>query len=139
MAEALGIVGILPATLAATNSLATVVKRYMERDKTLQRLHHEVTDLSDVLGSLQEFIDSDAPILLILKGPVDRCGRVCREFEETMEKFSAKPKPGLRDWARMEFARGDINSFMDALANYKSTIMVGIGTLTMLVTPSLCY
>ena len=137
MAEALGIVGVLPAAVTATKSLAAAVKRYMERDKTLRRLHHEVADLSDILSSLQEFIDSDAPILLILRGPVSRCGQVCREFEDTMQKFSGnsgKSTTGLRDWARMEFARGDINTFMDTLANYKSTIMVGLGTLTMLVT-----
>ena len=134
MAEALGIVGVLPAAVTATKSLAAAVKRYMERDKTLRRLHHEVADLSDILSSLQEFIDSEAPILLILSGPVNRCGQVCREFEETMQKFSGKSKPGLRDWARMEFARGDINTFMDTLSNYKSTIMVGLGTLTMSVT-----
>ncbi|KAK0643197.1 hypothetical protein B0T16DRAFT_415488 [Cercophora newfieldiana] len=131
MAEALGIVGVLPAALTATKSLATIVKRYMDRDNTLQRLNHEVTDLSDVLGSLQEFIDSDAPILLILKGPVERCGQVCCECEAAMKKFSAKSKPGLRDWMMMEFERGNITSFMDTLASYKSTIMVGIGTLTM--------
>jgi hypothetical protein len=134
MAEALGIVGVLPAAVTATTSLAAAVKRYMERDKTLRRLHHEVADLSDILTSLQEFFDSDAPILLILRGPVSRCGQVCREFEDTMQKFSGKSKTGLRDWARMEFARGDINTFMDTLANYKSTIMVGLGTLTMSVT-----
>jgi hypothetical protein len=31
----------------------------------------------------------------------------------------------------MEFMRGDINEFIDTLADYKSTITIGLGTITM--------
>jgi hypothetical protein len=40
---------------------------------------------------------------------------------------------GVRDWTKMEFMRGDIHAFMDALAGYKSMISVALGTVTMLV------
>ncbi|KAK3357796.1 hypothetical protein B0T25DRAFT_449802 [Lasiosphaeria hispida] len=125
------VLAVLTATLKSAKSLSATVKRYKERDKTLSRLQQEVEDLINVFNSLQEVIDSDAPILLVLQGPVDRCGQVCREFEDAMEKFGGRSKPGLRDWTRMESARGDINGFMDTLANYKSTVLVGLGTITM--------
>ena len=55
------------------------------------------------------------------------------EFEEAMKRFSGKSKTGLRDWTRMEFMRGDINTFIDTLGGYKSTIAIGLGTITMSV------
>ncbi|EER40864.1 conserved hypothetical protein [Histoplasma capsulatum H143] len=70
-------------------------------------------------------------ILALLQGPIDRCSQVCREFEQSMKIFSGKSKTGFRDWTKMEFMRGDINEFIDTIAGYKSTISVGLGTITM--------
>ncbi|XMA20276.1 hypothetical protein WAI453_013067 [Rhynchosporium graminicola] len=39
--------------------------------------------------------------------------------------------PSLKDWAKMEFMRGDINEFIDTLADYKSIIIIGLGTINM--------
>lgn len=127
------VLAVVTAAIQSTQSLSAAVQRYKNRDKTLERLGHEVEDLIKVLGLLEDAVTSDAPILAALKGPVDRCSQVCREFEEAMEKFGGKSKTGLRDWARMEFMKSDINDFMDTLANYKSTILVGLGTITMSV------
>jgi hypothetical protein len=88
-------------------------------------------DLVKILRSLRQVADTDAPVLELLKRPVERCSEVCRQFEETMKKFSGKSKMPLRDWAKMEFMSGDINTFTDTIAGYKSTIAVGLGTITM--------
>jgi hypothetical protein len=124
------VLAVLTATIKSTKALTETVKRYKERDKTLNRLHHELEDLIKVLGSLEEAIETDSSAAAILKDPVDRCGQICHEFNEAMDKFGAKSKTGWRDWARMEFAREDINSFIDNIANYKGTIMVALGTIT---------
>lgn len=72
-------------------------------------------------------------MLTLLQGPIERCSLVCREFEQSMEVFTGKSKTGFRDWTKMEFMRGDMNEFIDNIAGYKSTISVGLGTITMLV------
>lgn len=49
-----------------------------------------------------------------------------------MESFGGQPKPGFRDWAKLEFMKGDINEIIDSIAGYKVTISVGVGTITLL-------
>lgn len=127
------VLAVVTAAIQSTKSLSATVKRYKDRDKTLNRLQYEVEDLTTVLSSLKGAADSDESISTLLEGPIDRCSQVCREFEDAMEKFSGKTKTGLRDWTKLEFMRGNINDFMDTLASYKSTIMVGLGTITMSV------
>lgn len=127
------VLAVVTAAIQSTTSLCAAVKRYKDRDKTLSRLQDELEDLINVLSSLKEAVDSETSILILLKGPINRCSQVCREFEDAMEKFSRKSKTGLRDWAKMEFMREDINGFMNSLAGYKSTITVGLGTITMSV------
>ncbi|KXX73059.1 hypothetical protein MMYC01_210529 [Madurella mycetomatis] len=124
------VVAVVTAAIQSAKSLAATVKRYKDRNKTLQRLQHELEDLTNVLSSLKDAANSDSSILALLEGPVERCSQVCREFEDAMEKFSGKSKTGLMDWAKLEFMRGDINDFMDTLASYKSTIMIAVGTIT---------
>ena len=41
----------------------------------------------------------------------------------------------MRDWAKLEFMRGDINEFIDTISGYKSTIAVGLGIITLYVQP----
>ncbi|CAI6049354.1 unnamed protein product [Clonostachys chloroleuca] len=54
----------------------------------------------------------------LLEGLVSRCSQLCRDFEASMNTFSGKSKAGFRDWAKMEFMRGDIHEFIDALGGY---------------------
>lgn len=66
----------------------------------------------------------------LLKDSVARWAQVSREFEDTMNIFSAKSKTGLTDWTKMQFMRGDINEFVDTLADYKLTAIISLGTMT---------
>jgi DNA repair ATPase RecN len=122
---------VVTAAIQTSTSLYETVQRYKGRDKTLQRLQDELGDLANILQSLHEVVDADATVLCLLQRPIDRCGEVCREFEQTMKAFGGKSKMAFKDWAKMEFMSGDINSFIDAIAGYKSTIAVGLGTITM--------
>lgn len=128
------VLAVLTAAIQSTKSLYEAVKRFKDRNKTLRRLQDELEDLGKILNSLNEAINADASVMTLLQGPLDRCGRVCREFERSMKKFSGKPNTSFLDWTKMEFMRGDINDFIDTISGYKSTISVGLGTITMLVT-----
>ncbi|KAH6715070.1 hypothetical protein DL95DRAFT_361682 [Leptodontidium sp. 2 PMI_412] len=123
---------IIAATITTVKTLNETVGRYKGRDKTLARLQGGLHDLISILKSLEDAAaTAETPILALLKGPVSRCAQVSREFEDAMKTFGAKSKPGLKDWAKMEFMRGDINEFIDTLADYKSTITIGLGTINM--------
>ena len=84
-----------------------------------------------ILNTLEAAADGETPIWTLLKGPISRCAQVCHEFEDAMKIFDGKSKTGLKDWTKLEFMRGDINEFIDTLADYKSTITIGLGTITM--------
>jgi hypothetical protein len=127
------VLAIITAAVQATNSLCETVQRFKDRNKTLGRLQAELVDLANILGSLTKVTNDEASTLTLLQGPIERCSQVCQEFEQSMKVFSGKSKTGFRDWAKMEFMRGDINEFIDTIAGYKSTITVGLGTITMLV------
>jgi DNA repair ATPase RecN len=127
------LLAIITVAIQSTNTLKEVVQRFKERNKTLRRLQDELEDLSKILNLLKSAVDTDASVLALLEGPVGRCSKLCREFEDSIKAFAAKSKIGFRDWTKMEFKRGDINEFIETLAGYKSTISVGLGTITMLV------
>ncbi|KAL4862359.1 hypothetical protein BDV12DRAFT_178898 [Aspergillus spectabilis] len=125
------VLAIVTAAIQSTNSLKETVRRFKERNKTLGRLQDELEDLSKILDLLEHAVNTDASVLALLQGPTARCSQLCSEFEDSMKVFNGKSKTGFRDWTRMEFMRGDINEFIDTIAGYKSTISVGLGTITM--------
>jgi hypothetical protein len=120
---------VITAAITSINALYETVERYKGRDNKLIRLRNGLNDLVAVLDSLEKAIDDNNPVWALLKGPVDRCTQVSREFEGAMKIFSGKSKTGFRDWTRMEFMKGDINDFIDTLEDYKSTIAIGLGTI----------
>ena len=122
---------VITTAVETTKSLYATVKRFKDRDKTLRRLQDEVGDLTHILESLQQAINSEESMVILLRDPVKRCSQVCHEFEQSMVAFSGKSKTGFRDWAKMEFMKGDINEFIDTVAGYKSTISVGLCTVTL--------
>ncbi|KAG4420660.1 hypothetical protein IFR04_006250 [Cadophora malorum] len=122
---------VITATITTVKTLNETVGRYRGRDKTLARLQGGLHDLISILKSLKEAAAVETPILALLKGPVSRCAQVSHEFEAAMKTFDTKSKSSLKDWTKMEFMRGDINEFIDTLADYKATITIGLGTINM--------
>jgi hypothetical protein len=121
---------VITAAVQSTKALRETITRFKDRDKTLGRLQNELCDLVNILNSLKQVVDTEASMLALLKGPIERCTQVCCDFGKSMEAFSRKSKTGFRDWTKMEFMRGDIHEFIDTISGYKSTISVGLGTLT---------
>ena len=125
------VLAVVTAAIASTRSLSETVKRYKDRDKTLRKLHEELEDLLNILEALGKISDSDASVLSLLKGPIIRCSQICRDFDNSMREFNDKSRTGFRDWTKIEFMRGGIHDFMDTVMGYKSTIAIGLGTITM--------
>ncbi|KAH7308613.1 hypothetical protein B0I35DRAFT_98974 [Stachybotrys elegans] len=125
------VIAVVTAAIQATNSLKETVKRYRERDKTLKRLQDDLEDFLKILKALEDIPVLEASMLSLLQGPVGRCAQICHDFETSMKRFHGKTKAGFRDWTKLEFMRGNINDFIDALDGYKSTIAIGLGIITM--------
>ncbi|OQE13490.1 hypothetical protein PENFLA_c047G07749 [Penicillium flavigenum] len=124
------LMAVVTAAIQSTQSLCETIKRLKDRHITLRRLQNELQDLTKVLGLLAQETSAETSIFELLRGPIDRCSQVCGEFKQSMEAFSQNPKTGTRDWTRMKFMRGDINDFTDVVAGYKSTISIGVCTIT---------
>lgn len=129
------LLAVITGAVQSTKALHNTIIRFKDRDKTLARLQNELSDLIAILSSLEQIVGTEASMLALLKGPIERCAQVCHDFEKSMERFGSKPKTNFRDWTKMEFMRGDIHEFIDTISGYKSTISVGLGTLTMFVVP----
>lgn len=127
------VVALITVTVQSVKALRDTVARFKGRDKTLQRLQGELEGIIAVLNSLKEVAYAEASVSTLLQGPIDRCSEVCQEFKQAMESFGQKTKASFCDWAKLEFMRGDINEFIDTISGYKSTIAVGLGTITMYV------
>jgi hypothetical protein len=127
------LVALITATVTSVKSLHGTVSRFKGRDKTLGRLQNELEETITLLNSLDDVVHAEVAMAELLRGPIDRCNKVCDEFRESMESFSKKSKTSFRDWTKLEFMRGDINEFIDMISGYKSTISVGLGLITMFV------
>src|ERR1700753_2581257 len=127
------LLAVITAAVQTTKSLYETVQRYKGRNKTLQRLQDELVHLTTILDSLREVVHAEESVFKLLKDPIERCNQICHEFEETMKDFTGKSKTGIRDWTKLEFMKSGINEFIETIAGYKSTISVGLGTITMLV------
>ncbi|KEY74414.1 hypothetical protein S7711_04456, partial [Stachybotrys chartarum IBT 7711] len=125
------VLAIVTAAIQSTNSLKETVSRYRERDKTLHRLQDELEDLIKILKTLETIQVLEHSMLSLLQGPISRCTQVCYDFESSMKRFHGKTKVGFRDWTKLEFMKGNINDFMEALIGYKSTIAIGLGIITL--------
>lgn len=132
------VVAVITTAIQSTQSLYETVKRFKDRDRTLRRLQNELEDLTGILGSLSEATSAETSMFELLERPIVRCSELCGEFERSLEDFIKKSKTGIRNWRMMEFMGGGINEFIDVVAGYKSTISIGLGTLTLFVT-SLVY
>jgi Fungal N-terminal domain of STAND proteins len=133
MAGPLNITTSVTAAIQSTNSLYETIKRFKDRSKTLRRLQDELQDLATILDSLAQVDNAETSVLPLLQRPIDRYSQVCYEFEQSIKVFSRKSRTSFRDWTKMEFMRGDINEFTDSIAGYKSTILIGLGTINMSV------
>lgn len=131
-------------SIRSMRSLQEAIKRYQTSDatspKTLRRLLDVIEDTEDTLKALKQLIyddtvhsalHDDISMVALLRSPVERCCKICSQFEEAIAELGRASEIGSIDRTKMEFMRADINQFMYTVAGYKATISVGLGVLTM--------
>jgi hypothetical protein len=129
--------GVLALTLFAFNSstvLYKLVDSFHSNQRTVRELREELEALNDVLQSLQETVTGTDADLSILKLPLLRCGKACKDFEAVIASCTAHstgPRTSFRDWAKLKYLGDDIAGFKNMLAGYKSTVSIALGDVNM--------
>jgi hypothetical protein len=134
MAAPIGIVSGIVAlgTFAFQSSVALfeTINSYQSHQKSVRDLAGEAGSLSEVLGSLVETVRTTTDLdLSALELPLRRCGRACKEFEQDIQKISARSggsRANFRDWARLRYMGEDVDGFRRLLASYKMTITIAL-------------
>jgi hypothetical protein len=120
------------ATFAFQSSITLydTIKSFHTHLRRVCDLTEELQALSEVLGPLTEFVNTNSDTdLSALKLPLLRCGKACQDFEKELLKCSSRSsdsRTSFRDWARIRYMGDDIDGFRRLLAGYKLTINVAL-------------
>ncbi|KAF7590395.1 hypothetical protein BBP40_002896 [Aspergillus hancockii] len=115
MAEPLSVASSL-ITLAgfafqASKSLSQAIESFKSVKRAIRELRADVGSLIHVLKDLQEVAAQNEAELATLKLPLLRCGKICNEFEGTLNKC---------------YRGGDIADLRTTLSGYKATISIAL-------------
>ncbi|KAF9882993.1 hypothetical protein FE257_004349 [Aspergillus nanangensis] len=119
MAEAISVISSL-ITLAgfafqASKSLYQTIESFKSVKRTIREFRSDLESLIQVLANLREVTAQNEVEFAVLKLPLLRCGKICKEFEEI-----------INNWYR----GGDIMNLRATLAGYKATIGIALGGAT---------
>ncbi|KAF9887225.1 hypothetical protein FE257_010479 [Aspergillus nanangensis] len=137
MAEPLSVASSL-VTLAgvafqASKSLYQSIQSFKSVKRTIRELCYDLESLTQVLEALQQIAAQNEAQFAALRLPLLRCGKICREFEETVNNcvtHSVRERRSFRDWAKLQYRGGDIADLRTTLAGYKATISIALGGAT---------
>ena len=133
---AAGLLTLAAFALKTSKTLLQTIESFQSRQRTVRELREELEALDLVLQALHDTADKSDINLAALKLPLLRCGQACNEFEAVIAKctsHSDKSRTSFRDWAKLKYMGGDITSFKNMLAGYKSTINIALGDVNMYV------
>jgi hypothetical protein len=124
-----GIIAIVTATIQSTTALYNTIESFKTYPKRVGELKAQLSALSDVLRSLHELTEQDETVCALLETPLRQCRIACQDFKIILEECrrnSRSGKPSFSEWMRLRYRNGDIVSFIESLAIYKSTIGIAI-------------
>lgn len=134
ISTASGILTLAVFAFQSSQVLYQAVASFQSHHRNVRQLKEEVEALSGALGALQETATNTDFDFSMLRLPLLRCGKACKEFEAVIIKCTAhsgESRTSFRDWAKLRYMGEDIAGFKDLLAGYKSTIMIAMGAANM--------
>jgi len=139
MAEIVGLSsGLLALAIFAFQSSITLtetIRSFQSHPKRVRDLTDELEALSGVLGPLSDTLRASADVnLSSLDVPLLCCGNACKEFQAEIVKCSSRSsnsRTSFRDWAKLRYMGGDIDSFRRHLAGYKLTVTIALTDATL--------
>jgi hypothetical protein len=130
-----GVAGLATVAFQAGTTLYNTIKSYQSHQQTVLDLLEENGALNSVLGSINKTIAlSTALDLSALEFPLQRCGQVCQEFNEEIDKLaslSGGKRARLLSWAKLRYMGEDIDGFRRLLAGYKMMINIALADATL--------
>ncbi|KEY73245.1 hypothetical protein S7711_10158 [Stachybotrys chartarum IBT 7711] len=124
-----GVIAIVTVTIQSTTALYRTVESFKSYPKRVAELKNQLWALINVLRSLEALTREDRTACALLESPLRQCGRACQEFKDLLENCRQKSNSGrlsLSEWMKLRYRNGDIVSFIESLAGYKSTIGIAI-------------
>lgn len=130
-----GVAGLATVAFQAGTTLYNNVKSYQSHQQTVLDLLEENGALNSVLHSINKTITSSTALdLSALEFPLQRCGQVCQEFNEEIDKLasvSGGKRGRLLSWAKLRYMGEDIDGFRRLLAGYKMMINIALADATL--------
>ena len=96
----------------------------------MRDLVEDTAALRGVLSSLNEIFQAVVDVdMFALTLSLLRCGKACKEFEDTLLKWSSRSTEDrirFRDWAKLKYMGEDMNGFRQLFTGCKSTIGIAL-------------
>jgi hypothetical protein len=124
-----GIIAVVTAAIQATSALYDTIESFKTYPKRVRELRNQLSALANVLRSLLELAEHDDTICPLLEAPLRQCCVACEEFKILLEdcrRSSRNGKPNFAEWMKLRYKNGDIVSFIESLAMYKSTVGIAV-------------
>jgi hypothetical protein len=129
-------IAIVTVTIQSTTALYRIIDDFKNYPKRVSELKAQLWALINVLKSLEALVRDDATVGATLESPLRQCGRACQGFKDLLEKCRQKSSSGrlsFSEWMKLRYRNGDIVSFVESLAGYKSTIGIAIADANLYV------
>ncbi|KAH8668915.1 hypothetical protein BX600DRAFT_510967 [Xylariales sp. PMI_506] len=127
---AASIVALVTFAFQASVALHKTVRDLQSQDRKARALKDELVDLTAVLKSLLDTIDSNPTVdFEYLRLPLQSCTKACEGYGKVIArctKYPSESRPSVRNWITQQYLQGDIVEFKDTLASYKGTISVAL-------------
>lgn len=128
------IIALAGFALQTSKVLYTLVDSFKTNRRSIRELREELESLQQVLESLKQLATENEQDLESLKLPLYRCGKICEEFAEVIEKCTAhsqESRTSFRDWTKLQYKGDDITKFKLKLGEYKATISISLASATL--------
>ncbi|KAF4952292.1 hypothetical protein FSARC_12680 [Fusarium sarcochroum] len=130
LSVASALIAIVTATLQSSKILYETIQSFRNHRTAVSDLVRELKGLENVLRPLEDHVRADETAFLPLKFPLIQCREACVNFQDLVKKNSMRTRgesrTSFRDWAKLTYMNGDIVSFKELLAGYKSTITIAL-------------
>ncbi|KAE8312440.1 hypothetical protein BDV41DRAFT_300693 [Aspergillus transmontanensis] len=117
----------------ASKSLYHTIESFKSVKRSIREFRSDLESLTNVLEHLQGVAVQNEAEFAALKLPLLRCGKVCNEFEASLNKcvtHSDGEKRSFRDWAQFQYRGESIADLRTTLAGYKAIIHIALVAAT---------
>lgn len=120
--------------LQSSQALYDIIGSIKNNSRSVRELKDETGALSGVLVSLTETVKNSDADFSALENPLRKCGELCNESAELINKCSVhagRGKFSWRDFLTSTYKGKDINELRSLIGAYKGTIAIALADANM--------